>query len=109
MLKRYINHILLKICPLDERDADNASQEQIIISPLQLSSFDTSLLDKLAKKKVTALAFEFFRSREGRSFPFVKAMSEIAGYASIFLASEALGQRNEREANSSVALMVLSP
>lgn len=91
----YKSHILLKICPLDERDADHAAQEQIIISPMQLSSFDTSLLDKLAKKKVTALAFEFFRSREGRSFPFVKAMSEIAGYASIFLASEALGQRNE--------------
>ena len=41
----------------------------------------------MAKKKITALAFEFIKD-EDHSYPAVKALSEIAGTASVLIAAE---------------------
>ncbi|HBC04998.1 MAG TPA: alanine dehydrogenase, partial [Aequorivita sp.] len=46
-----------------------------------------SYFDALAKKKITALAFEFIKD-EDHSYPAVKALSEIAGTASVLIAAE---------------------
>src|SRR5690606_32305351 len=46
-----------------------------------------SYFDALAKKKITALAFEFIKD-EDHSYPAVKALSEIAGTAAVLIAAE---------------------
>ena len=49
---------------------------------------------KLAKNEVTALGFEFIKDQEG-VFPAVRQLSEIAGSASILIASEIMSITNE--------------
>ena len=49
---------------------------------------------KLAEKQVTALGFEFIKDQEG-SFTAVRQISEIAGSASILIASEIMSITNE--------------
>ena len=51
----------------------------------QLESF----VHKLAEKRITALAFEFIKDEDG-TYPAVRALSEIAGTASVLIASELL-------------------
>ena len=48
----------------------------------------------LAKKKITALGFEFIKDNDG-TFPAVRQISEIAGAASILIASEIMSITNE--------------
>jgi alanine dehydrogenase len=62
---------------------------QILISPIHLPTINDSFLNKLMKKKVTALALEYIKDEAG-SFPFVRAMSEIAGSNAIQIAGELL-------------------
>ena len=45
--------------------------------------------ETLASKRITALAFEFIRDEDG-AYPAVRALSEIAGTASVLIASELL-------------------
>jgi alanine dehydrogenase len=47
------------------------------------------IFPSLIQKKVTALAFELIRDR-AHTFPVIRAMSEIAGSTSIFIAAEYL-------------------
>src|SRR5690554_7661729 len=58
-----------------------------VISALQLKTRKKAYFETLAKKKITALAFEFIRDSDN-SFPMVRALSELAGTASILIASE---------------------
>ncbi|MBW4980898.1 hypothetical protein KZZ05_21730, partial [Marinobacter adhaerens] len=65
----------------------------VLISALQLKTQDKSYFQKLAEKRITALAFEFIRDEDG-TYPAVRALSEIAGTASILIASQIMsGQK----------------
>lgn len=79
--------IILKVEPptLDELEMINPNA--IIISALQLKTQQASYFNALAKKKITALAFEFIKDQDG-AYPAVRALSEIAGTASVLIASE---------------------
>ena len=59
----------------------------VLISALQLKTSKKDYFETLAKKKITALAFEFIKD-EDHSYPAVKALSEIAGTASVLIAAE---------------------
>jgi len=59
----------------------------VLISALQLKTQKKEYFDALAKKKITALAFEFIKDEE-HSYPVVKSLSEIAGTASVLIAAE---------------------
>ena len=54
---------------------------------MQLKTRQKNYFEALAKKKITALAFEFIKDQD-HSYPAVKALSEIAGTASVLIASE---------------------
>ena len=50
--------------------------------------------EKLSNKRITALGFEFIKDQDG-AFPAVRQLSEIAGSASILIASEIMSITNE--------------
>ena len=79
--------LILKVEPptLDELKLINP--KSVLISALQLKTQKKEYFESLAKKKLTALAFEFIKDDDG-SYPAVKSLSEIAGTASVLIASE---------------------
>lgn len=79
--------IVLKVEPPTLEELEMIKPKSVLISALQLKTRQQSYFDLLAKKKITALAFEFIKD-EDHSYPAVKALSEIAGTASVLIAAE---------------------
>ncbi|MDR6301033.1 alanine dehydrogenase [Mesonia maritima] len=81
--------IILKVEPPSEKELEMMNPQTILISALQLKTQCKSYFQTLAKKRITALAFEFIKDEDG-TYPAVRALSEIAGTASVLIASELL-------------------
>ena len=79
--------IILKVEPPTLEEIELINPKTVLISALQLKTRDKSYFEAMAKKKITALAFEFIKD-EDHSYPAVKALSEIAGTASVLIAAE---------------------
>lgn len=79
--------IILKVEPPTLEEIALINPKTVLISALQLKTRQKNYFEALAKKKITALAFEFIKD-EDHSYPAVKALSEIAGTASVLIASE---------------------
>ena len=79
--------IILKVEPPSIEEIELIQPKTILITALQLKTRNKIYFEALAKKKITALAFEFIKD-EAHSYPAVKALSEIAGTASVLIASE---------------------
>ena len=86
--------VIIKIAPPSLDEIELMQNNQTLISPLHLPTLKKEYMQKLMKKKVTALAFEYTNDDAGR-FPFVRAMSEIAGNSVILLAAEYLSNANQ--------------
>ncbi|WP_295180571.1 alanine dehydrogenase [uncultured Christiangramia sp.] len=78
---------ILKIEPPSLEELENINPQTTIISALQIKTQCKEYFQKLAEKRITALGFEFIRDDDG-SYPIVRALSEIAGTASVLIASE---------------------
>ncbi|MBZ9729211.1 alanine dehydrogenase [Salegentibacter sp. JZCK2] len=78
---------ILKMEPPSLEELDLINPQTILISALQLKTQCKEYFQKLASKRITALGFEFMRDDDG-SYPIVRALSEIAGTASVLIASE---------------------
>jgi alanine dehydrogenase len=79
--------MILKVEPPSLKEIEMINPKTIIISAIQLKTITKSYFTALAKKKCTALAFEYIKDEDG-SYPAVKSLSEIAGTASILIAAE---------------------
>ena len=79
--------MILKVEPLTLAEIELINPETIVLSAIQLKTRRKEYFELLAKKKITALAFEYIKDEDG-SYPAVKSLSEIAGTASILIASE---------------------
>ncbi len=79
--------MVLKVEPPTLEELEMIKSKTVLISALQLKTRQKSYFEALAKKKITALAFEFIKD-EDHSYPAVKALSEIAGTASVLIAAE---------------------
>ena len=79
--------MLLKISPLTLEEFELINTQTIVISAIQLKTRNRDYFEALAKKKITALAFEYIKDEDG-TYPAVKSLSEIAGVASVLIASE---------------------
>lgn len=86
--------VVIKISPPQIDEIELMQVNQTLISPLHLPTLKKEYVQKLMKKKITALAFEYTNDESGR-FPFVRAMSEIAGNTVILLAAEFLSNTND--------------
>lgn len=85
--------IILKVEPPSFDEIKLLNPQTILISALQLKTQSKSYFEALAKKRVTALAFEFIRDEDG-AYPAVMQLSEIAGTASVLIAAELLSNVN---------------
>lgn len=79
--------MILKVEPPTSAEIEMINPNTIVISAIQLKTRKKEYFEKLAKKRITAFAFEFIKDDDG-SYPAVKSLSEIAGIASILIASE---------------------
>lgn len=82
--------IILKVEPPTEEEIEMMNPKTLLVSAIQLKTRKKSYLEALQKKRITAIAFEYIKDSDG-SYPIVKSLSEIAGAASIMIASELLG------------------
>jgi alanine dehydrogenase len=81
--------MVLKVEPPSLEQIKLLNPQAILISALQIKTQTKKYFEMLAAKRITALAFEFIRDADG-TYPAVKSLSEIAGTASVLIASELL-------------------
>ena len=79
--------IILKVEPPTLSELEMVNPQSTIISALQIKTQSKSYFEALAKKRITAIAFEYIRDEDGK-YPAVRSLSEIAGIASVLIASE---------------------
>ena len=86
--------IILKVEPPTLEEIELIQPKTLLISALQLKVQHKDYFKNLAEKQVTALGFEFIKDQDG-VFTAVRQLSEIAGTASILIASEIMSITNE--------------
>ena len=89
----YQADIILKVSPPTHEEIEFMEKKQTLISALQLKIQSPDFFQKLMDKKITAIAYDYIQDEDG-IFPVVRSMSEIAGNASILIASECLSNLN---------------
>lgn len=85
--------IILKVEPPTLEEVKLMKPKTYLFSALQLKTQTKEYFAALAKKKITAMCYEFIKDRYG-AYPFLHAISEIAGIASIQIASEYMCRMN---------------
>lgn len=85
----YKADIILKVDPPTMDEIALMRPGQIIISALQIAHVQPEYLNMLMRKKITAIAYEYMRDESG-TLSIIRAMSEIAGRASVLIAAEFL-------------------
>jgi alanine dehydrogenase len=87
-------NIVLKVAPPTLKEIEYIKPQSILISALQLKTQTKKYFETLAKKRITAVAFDYIKDDHG-VYPIVKSLSEIAGTASILIAAELLSNSNK--------------
>ena len=80
-------NIILKIEPPSLDEIKMINPQSVLFSAMQLKTQKKEFFEALAKKRITAIAFDYIQDNHG-VYPLVKSLSEIAGIASILIASE---------------------
>ena len=83
------SEMVLKVSPLTSDEINLLKPKQAIISAIRLGVQREEYFRRLMQKRITAIAFEFMQDKSN-TFPVIRAMSEIAGSTSIFIAAEYL-------------------
>jgi alanine dehydrogenase len=81
--------IILRVAPFDSEEIDMLRGNQVVFSNMQMQSYCNESIEKLMKKKITTIAYEYFEDEDGY-LPFVRQMSQISGITSITIASDYL-------------------
>lgn len=81
--------VILRVASFDEEEIDLLRGHQTLISNMQLNTHCQETVQKLMKKKVTTIAYEYMENEE-KCLPVVRLMSQISGSTAITLASEYL-------------------
>lgn len=84
--------MVLKVEPPSLDELALMNPQTVLISALQLKTQSKAYFNALATKRITALAFEFIKDDDGTN-PAVRALSEIAGTASVLLAAELMSAK----------------
>lgn len=85
----YQSDIIVKVAPPTSTEISMLRGKQVLFSSLNIAGLTDYHFKQLSAKRVTALAFEYIKDRDG-NFPIVRAMSEIAGTTSIIIAADYL-------------------
>jgi len=87
-------NIVLKVEPPTIEEIELINPQSVLISALQLKTQTKKYFETLAKKRITAVAFDYIKDEHG-VYPVVKSLSEIAGTASILIAAELMSNLNK--------------
>ncbi|UWX56307.1 alanine dehydrogenase [Maribacter litopenaei] len=85
--------LLLKVEPPTLSEIGLIHPQTTVISALQIKTQNKGYFEELAKKRITAIAFEYIRDEDGK-YPAVRSLSEIAGTASVLIAAELMAATN---------------
>ncbi|MBI3233548.1 MAG: alanine dehydrogenase [Bacteroidetes bacterium] len=85
--------IIVKVDPPTLEEIEWMKPDQLLISAIQLANLTENYLKALQRKKVNAIAYEFYRDASG-SIPIIRSLSEIVGSTSILIAAEYLASSN---------------
>lgn len=85
--------LLLKVEPPTLIEIAMINPQTTVISALQIKTQQKTYFEELARKRITAIAFEYIRDEDGK-FPAVRSLSEIAGISSVLIASELMATNN---------------
>lgn len=86
-------NIVLKVEPASLNEIKLLNPQAVLISALQLKTQDKKYFEALAKKRITAIAFDYIKDELGM-YPILKSLSEIAGIASMHIAAELMTNAN---------------
>lgn len=86
-------NIILKIEPPSLDEIKMMNPQCVLISAMQIKTQNKRYFEALAKKRITAIAFDYIQDSHG-VYPLVKSLSEIAGIASILIASELMNNNS---------------
>ena len=86
--------LLLKVEPPTIAEIGMMNPQTTLISALQIKTKSKAYFEELAKKRITAVAFEYIRDEDGK-YPAVRSLSEIAGISSVLIASEIMSKTNK--------------
>ncbi|PIF01248.1 MAG: alanine dehydrogenase [Maribacter sp.] len=86
--------IILKVEPPTLSEIELMNPQATIISALQIKTQQKAYFEQMAKKRLTAIAFEFIKDGDGK-YPAVRSLSEIAGISSVLIASELMAATNK--------------
>jgi alanine dehydrogenase len=86
--------LILKVEPPTPSEIEMLNPQTTVISALQIKTQKKEYFEKMAKKRLTAIAFEFIRDEDGK-YPAVRSLSEIAGISSVLIASELMAATNK--------------
>lgn len=86
--------LILKVEPPTLSEMDLLNPQTILISALQIKTQTKEYFETMAKKRLTAIAFEYIRDEDGK-YPAVRSLSEIAGISSVLIASELMATTNK--------------
>ncbi|CAM1348192.1 alanine dehydrogenase [Tenacibaculum crassostreae] len=86
-------NIVLKVEPPSLDEIQMLNPQTVLISALQLKTQNKKYFEALAKKRITAFAFDYIKDDHG-VYPILKSLSEIAGIASMHIAAELLTAAN---------------
>lgn len=84
---------ILKVEPPTLEEIGLMKPKTYLFSAIQLKSQNKEFFEAIAKKKITALSYEFIKDQEC-AYPFLHAISEIAGVASIHIAADLMNKCN---------------
>ena len=87
-------NIILKVAPPTLNEIKLINPQSVLLSSLQLKTQTKKYFETLAKKRITAVAFDYIKDEHG-VYPIVKSLSEIAGTASVLIAAELLSNSNQ--------------
>lgn len=87
-------NIVLKVEPPTLEEIEMINPQSVLISALQLKTQTKKYFETLAKKRITAVAFDYIKDEHG-VYPVVKSLSEIAGTASVLIAAELMSNLNK--------------
>jgi alanine dehydrogenase len=85
--------VVIKTAPFTEDESEYLKGNQIVMSFLNVLKLNEETLNKLIRKKVTAIAFEKIKDDKG-VLPVMESMSEICGITSVLLASDYLSNHH---------------
>lgn len=86
--------MLLKVAPPSLKELELINPQTLLISALQIKMQSKKYFEALAQRRITAIAFEYIKD-EGGNYPAVRSLSEIAGTASVLIASELMASAND--------------